>query len=317
MNPEENYPTPEHQGRPRHFRFNARNAFLTYSNLEQQGVRDCATWRLDLVAFIISEFQPVYIIHCLESHQDGNNHVHCLVKFGRKLDVDGRRFRFRGVNCNVQSAKKIPAIIRYIQKDGNWDEYGSNEKSESISPSTINFFEIARSSDYESWINECIMLKLPFGYSEAIWNYISKKSINTIDEDTPIVGTMIPQLRTYQLPINHKSFILLGPAGCGKTTYAKTVCEKPALFVTHLDVLKEFNAATHKSIIFDDMDFRHMPRVSQIHIVDTENPRAIHRRYGITTIPSNITKYFTCNEYPFIEDAAIKRRTLLINIRSL
>lgn len=309
--------TPEHRGSSRVYRFNARNAFLTYSNLEQQSITDATAWRFDLVAFLIDQFKPEYILHCLERHIDGNNHVHCLVKFGRKLDIDGRRFYFGGVKCNVQAAKKIPAVIHYIKKDGEWDEYGSCNEPESIPTSSINFFEIARNTDYEGWINECIMLKLPYGYSEAIWNHISKKSVNTIDEDTPINGTMIPSLRTYVLPSNYKSIILLGPAGCGKTTYAKTVCEKPALFVTHLDVLKEFNPTIHKSIIFDDMDFRYLPRCTQIHLVDTENPRAIHRRYGITTIPAGISKYFTCNEYPFIDDEAIKRRTKLINIRLL
>lgn len=312
------YPmTPEHQGRKRNYRFNARNAFLTYSNLEQQHVADPADWRSSLISYLIATFQPVYLIHCLELHGDGSHHIHVLAKFGRKLDIDGRRFQFGGVKCNVQSAKKIQAVIHYIKKDGNWDEYGSSEESESIPTSSINFFEIARNSDYEQWINECIMLKLPYGYSEAIWNHVTKKSVNTLEEDTPINGSMIPSLRTYTLPANKKSFILLGPAGCGKTTYVKTIAEKPCLFVTHLDVLKEYNPNIHKSIIFDDMDFKYMPRTSQIHIVDTENPRAIHRRYGITTIPAGITKYFTCNEYPFIDDEAIKRRTMLINIRLL
>jgi len=109
----------------------------------------------------------------------------------------------------------------------------------------------------------------------------------------------------------------VGPAGCGKTTIAIQYATKPSLFVTHMDILKQFKPGFHKSIIFDDVSFAHLPRETNISIVDTEQPRAIHVRYGVAEIPNGVEKWFTANRYPFILgatrfDPAIERRTKLL-----
>lgn len=109
----------------------------------------------------------------------------------------------------------------------------------------------------------------------------------------------------------------MGAAGCGKTTIAQQFASKPALFVTHMDILKQFKPDFHKSIIFDDVSFAHLPRETNISIVDREQPRAIHVRYGVAEIPARVEKWFTANRYPFVLgatsfDAAIERRTKLL-----
>lgn len=83
---------------------------------------------------------------------------------------------------------------------------------------------------------------------------------------------------------------------------------KPALLVSHLDRLKTYSSAIHKSIIFDDITFKHLHREAQIHLVDTHNPRDIHIRYSTAYIPANTPKIFTANTFPFIIDPAIERR---------
>lgn len=109
-----------------------------------------------------------------------------------------------------------------------------------------------------------------------------------------------------------KSEVIIGLPGIGKTEYAKQHFEN-ALFVTHMDDLRSFNDS-YDGIIFDDMDFRHMPRCAQIHIVDFDNPRSIHCRYSVARIPAGTKKIFTCNEYPFIDDNAIERRVTVTHV---
>lgn len=70
-----------------------------------------------------------------------------------------------------------------------------------------------------------------------------------------------------------RSIVIIGAAGTGKTSWARKHVPKPALFVTHMDVLKQLTAR-HKAIVFDDMSFKHLPREGQIAIVDREQPRA-------------------------------------------
>jgi len=107
-----------------------------------------------------------------------------------------------------------------------------------------------------------------------------------------------------------QSHIFWGPPGCGKTEYAKQLLPD-ALFVTHMDDLRQFSPENYTGIIFDDMAFAHMPREAQIHIVDFDNPRSIHVRYGTALIPAGTIKIFTTNVRDgriFTDDAAINRR---------
>lgn len=109
-----------------------------------------------------------------------------------------------------------------------------------------------------------------------------------------------------------KTNILLGPAGCGKTEFAKAHFDNP-LFVTHIDDLLDFDG--HDGIIFDDMSFTHMPRTAQIHILDQDNPRSIHCRYSCAPIPARTKKIITCNELCVnMSDEAIARRVNLIEV---
>jgi hypothetical protein len=60
------------------------------------------------------------------------------------------------------------------------------------------------------------------------------------------------------------------------------------------------------------MDFKHLPRTSQIHLVDVDNDRSIHCRYRTAFVPARTKKIFTTNESSGLivelADAAVKRR---------
>lgn len=64
------------------------------------------------------------------------------------------------------------------------------------------------------------------------------------------------------------------------------------------------------------MDIRHWPRTSQIHLLDFDNPRAIHLRHVVATIPAGIPKIFTSNnDIVDLSDPAIRRRIYKITVR--
>lgn len=107
-----------------------------------------------------------------------------------------------------------------------------------------------------------------------------------------------------------RSLIVKGNINIGKTTWVKSLFLNP-LFVTHIDDLKTFDVNFHGGIIFDDMNFSHIPREAAIHLVDVDNPRSIHVRYGRAEIPANVKKVFTTNLpeiFPLDETGAIARR---------
>lgn len=110
-----------------------------------------------------------------------------------------------------------------------------------------------------------------------------------------------------------KSHIFWGPAGTGKTEFAKAHFEAP-LLVSHIDTLKMFSPDVHDGIVFDDMIFLHWPRESQIHIVDVENNRAINVKHDVVSIPAGTRRIFTTNvdEGRIVKhaDAALDRRCI-------
>lgn len=108
------------------------------------------------------------------------------------------------------------------------------------------------------------------------------------------------------------SIILWGHSGIGKTQFALALLGPKVLFVSHIDDLAKFDSLYHTGIIFDDMNFDHIPRSAQIHIVDQDQPRSIHCRYKCASIPAHTPKIFTTNvengNIFLIGDPAIKRR---------
>lgn len=124
----------------------------------------------------------------------------------------------------------------------------------------------------------------------------------------------------WNLELSDSSMIIWGDAGIGKTEYAKFLLGE-SLMVSHIDDLANFNPEFHNGIIFDDMDFKHFPRTSQIHLLDWDNDRSIHIRYQTAFIPKNTKKIFTTNEFNGsifnLEDGAIRRRVRIEHLIKL
>lgn len=118
-----------------------------------------------------------------------------------------------------------------------------------------------------------------------------------------------------------QSLILWGASGIGKTEFAKQHFPNGCLMICHLDQLSSFDPAIHEGIIFDDMDFKHLPRSTQIFLADRDEDRAIHIRYGIAVIPAGTRKIFTTNleggSIFDLDDAAIKSRVYAKHMISL
>lgn len=121
------------------------------------------------------------------------------------------------------------------------------------------------------------------------------------------------ELNQPPLEWGNTSKVIVGPPGIGKTQWAKCHFKNP-LMVRHMDDLRQFDAKFHDGILFDDMDFKHMPRTAQIHLLDWWDNASIHCRYSNAFIPKETKKIFTANEFPFNDDGAIARR---IEVRDL
>lgn len=245
-----------------------------------------------------------YVLLSEEQHQDGNKHFHALLQHKKKMHIrNAQYFDLLGHHPNIQATKNIQAWKNYIKKDGDWLEY----------PTSQSLFDICKDFSIQQWIEYCVKEKIQSWYCTKIWDMCHKPVANTILERPEVFQCDALKQFTYD-GWNYRSLVLYGESGCGKTNWAKSHMALPSLFVTHMDVLSTFDPTFHKSIIFDDLSFMHMPRESQIHIVDTYDPRAIHCRYKCAHIPAQIPKVFTANNRIFLDDPAINRR---INVQRI
>lgn len=303
------------------FRFSAVRAFLTYSD-----VCDCLT--KEALYFTIDERYPIKS-YCIgeELHPStGGRHFHAVFEFNRKVNsVDVTLFdvpcEHAQVHPNIQTIKKGQAhfdrCIEYctkedpnpytnIQPKPTWGEL-----VESATDSD-DFMRLVRAHYPRDFcLNHCRL--------EAMAKKVFPTfGINTIANFSPDYSITMPPELALSVPLPGRSTVVIGRPGCGKTTWAKMYCPKPALFVRHLDSLSELKPY-HQSIIFDDLDFRHLPPPTQKFLVDVTDVAEIHIRYRVARIPPGITRIITANEYPFISEGvhaeAVRRRIECIFIQ--
>jgi len=295
------------------FQFKSKNVFLTYPK--------CDVPLPNLLAFL-SEFGPSYIVVASELHEDGTLHRHAYMQFNEPFRTrDKRNFDFNGFHPNIQGARNPSAVLSYVKKggdfleDGVWVDKSKASKKESVSEEDI--LSKAKESDFAQFLCWASVNKVQ--YAKDIWTAVRHVDVNTITSDEGLCKILDPRFKRLLMNIqptlntDFRPIVMVGASGIGKTNIAKIWAPKPCLFVNHIDVLKEFKAGYHKSIIFDDVSFAHTPITNQIAICDSDNARAIHCRHRVAHIPANVLKYFTCNEMPLdIEHPAIARRIILI-----
>lgn len=288
------------------FKFDSTTFFLTYA---QAGDLD---W--DQIINHIAQIKDIdWLRICKELHQDGEPHYHVVGKFsGRVQSRNERLFDVEGKHPNIQQIRSIKRALQYVTKDGEFRDIGAVPAG---SNEDINWVEVASHSTEADYYKLACKERLPFMYAKKFWDLGAKTPTHEVtDTYEPDLSRECFELLVH-VPDPILSTVVIGPSGCGKTSWSKRVCVKPALWVRHMDVLRTFRAGYHKSIIFDDMAFQHLPREAQIHIVDSSDEAHIHCRYGYAIIPAGVHKIFTANAWPFMDDPAINRRIYKIEVQ--
>lgn len=287
------------------FKFDSQYVFLTYphSSFDHN----------EYHAFLESICPTDWCRIATEQHADGDPHVHVVAKLHRRYQSRNQNFLdYNGRHPNIQSVRSVGKALQYVAKDGEFTDFGdipSNKPKRDSSEA----LELASDPDESKYLKACLEAKIPYQYAKRIRELALTDDTNTITEYQAEDTWIRQDLRTQEIPSNC-SAVLVGPPGIGKSVWAKLHAPKPCLWVSHLDVLRMYRPNYHKSIIFDDMSFKHMPVQAQIHLTDWTDSRQIHCRYGYATIPKQTIKIFTCNEYPFSEHPAIERRVKTINL---
>lgn len=260
-----------------------------------------------------------YLLMARESHKLGQCHFHVAIKFDKPWRTKNPRdFDVEEIHPSIEPARNFTRWVSYCKKDNLFVEYGSWElEKKTIRCTPEELIILAQTMNKGEFLSYCSVNR--YQYAKDIWDNEHKTDHCTLTEETPVAGIMNTSLNKLDdIWDNTKTLLLVGDSGIGKTTWCKINMPKPCLMVTHLDDLKRFEPGTHRSILFDDVSVKHLPDTSQIHLVDFENPRSIHIRYGVARIPAGIIKAFTCNTIPVNLDMdAIARRCQFIKVTKI
>lgn len=120
------------------YRLNTRSVFLTYPQ--------CDIPMRDMLEELTNIRPYANYCICQERHEDGNLHLHALLRYDSPVNTRNERyFDVRGHHPNVQSARDIKAVLKYIRKDGNYEENW---------PTKRNYGEIlSECKDYTSFMD--------------------------------------------------------------------------------------------------------------------------------------------------------------------
>lgn len=298
------------------FRVDSQTLFVTYPKcpLEPQACLE------HLEKVFVKPGIDSYII-AKEQHMDGTYHLHVYLRLKAKKNIkDARKcdWKVDGVNYhpNIQGARSPKAVLKYVTKDGNYITNVSKTTIEQALKDNIKVGDLYKEAR-EKTLSENVesgMKVLEHSktyrdlvlHGEAIERNLKKLKKSKLESEYT--------LDSFNLSFNwdrSKTLILTGPTNTGKTSLAAALLPK-ALFVTHIDRLKDYADGDYDGIIFDDMSFKHFPREAQIHLVDTAFSRDIHCRYSTAMIPKKTPRIITSNLPPnqilLADDPAIARR---------
>lgn len=103
------------------YQLKAKNVFLTYAQTPEGWTKESLLAALSLLPSGV----PAGYCIAQESHADGGRHFHALLQFSEPVRTkDARFFDISDIHPNVQGARDPKATATYIQKDGDFIEFG-------------------------------------------------------------------------------------------------------------------------------------------------------------------------------------------------
>lgn len=282
------------------FRFNAKKIGLTYSCPVNDDNNPIETHEAIIEHLLSFGIDCEYLVS-KELHLNGKTHWHAFAKWQHKLDTrDVRAFDINGVHPNIirTPGKGWPD---YVAKKGDFKTNFYKKNPWSVAMQLENL-EACVAHLFEQVPRDLVLNhdKITYAYTK----------LNT---RPPKARPEYRFTRPQESDLT-RTLLVEGESGIGKTQWALRHFERP-LLVSHLEDLKKLKPDTD-GIVFDDMQFLHIPVTSQIHLCDIDEDRTIHIRYGTVSIPGGLRRIVCYNPSrpPFTSDPAIDRRCRLVRI---
>lgn len=324
-------PTPNRLAAPTRGRLRSRAYFLTYSQTQMAKER--------LVQWLQSENRVKRFIVALENHRDGGKHLHALVEYDVRKDVNTSHFDIGSEHPNIKACTRnspdyykawLADHWRYCLKE-DIAPYIFGEAPEDV-PKKQRRDEIARkaigvareqgAAAAMQLMEEHCAMELLRSFNSVRAAFMAVRNDAQRPQSSAKPTTAFPHAPL--IVDNWQVLYINGPTGMGKTAWARSLLPE-ATVVRHRDQLRTCDFS--KGVIFDDFDVSHWPPTAVIHLLDWDETSGIDVKHGHVEIPPHTRKIFTHNkefdrwtpqESSDEQVSAMRRRVHVVNIhRSL
>lgn len=240
-----------------------------------------------------------------EGEHAGEGHFHIVIetykpvlggtvrKWFPRMDVEG---------CHPQGGYET--AWNYAMKDNN---FATKEKKQGHRSDLDEMMDLIKegTTAEELWFTHGAKMAQYHRSMEQFEKIVAKRKIDW-DEKVDPEKFIVPPYDGWPKPL-----IVIGKARIGKTAWAMNQFERPCKIELIEDLRDKFDPKWHDGLVFDDVDFLHLPRTSQIHMVDTDYSRSIWMRYFNWNKPKKLKMIFCVNEPCFMDDEAINERVTI------
>jgi hypothetical protein len=323
------------------FRLRGKKLFLTYSQLnvkktDLENIKELILINLEKKLPKISQ----YII-AEEKHQDGGLHYHVYLELNQRVELFGANCLDIEIENQIyhgkyETIRKRDAAVKYIVKTGDF-----------IAKSELPFLDGELYLDFKEYLTK---LHEKGGLKE-VKNHLIKNPLVLVKGGSHVLKNLeqIDKLKFEQLieekekesiiPISSfnvpselfewfnsgcvETLIINGLSGMGKTEMIKSFLESKNicfLLIRNVHGLRDYDAAKHKAVIFDDVYFeKELSSEEHLGMADTANPSNIRILRDSVRIMQNTMRIFTTNNVIQLlknnhNNKAVLSKYLIINI---
>nr|QLJ85096.1 replication-associated protein [Sesame curly top virus] len=320
---------------PKQYRIQAKNIFLTYPHCSLSKEE-----ALNQLQAIQCPSNKKFIRISRELHENGEPHLHVLIQFEGKVQLSNpRHFDLRNPNAsrdfhpNMQGAKSSTDVKSYIEKDGDyldWGEFQIDGRSARGGQQTANdaCAEALNTGNTEAAL-AVIREKLPkefiFQHHNLVTNlkciftplktqYIPKYTHNQFVLNDDILDWLeeffefIPDLNSpagpgfYKLKEGverPKSLILEGESRTGKTQWARSLSPKHNYIAGHLNFSLDTYSDDVSYNVIDDIEPQYLKMKHWKHLIGAQKEWQTNLKYGKPrVIKGGIPSIIICNPGP-------------------
>lgn len=281
----------EEVSKAKKFRVNAKRFFLTYSQvpsiLTPESVLSQLEEKLDFSEYAIGE----------EYHADGGKHFHAVLVSERRQDIRSvavfdLEFEGETYPCHCEGVRNLPSAVKYACKSTTYITNMRTLRDGVLVPVE----ELIEAKAEEEGIDAALhyyaqhYLKLAVGGKSLLHleRYLRRKEAlkrqsSRASRDALLTPFVVrdfqsnPQLERWVGNRYHPTLIMVGPASCGKTQYAKAVASENAwnMFIAnHKEGLKDLNDG-YDAIFLDDVSLESFDENALLALLETNDRRGL------------------------------------------